>query len=61
MTGNKEWQASGSSDTDAGINTMKAASANRDTTQGYGKVEEMAGKLTGCEGMEEEGKVSKKE
>lgn len=39
---------------------MKAASANRDpATDGYGKVEELAGKAAGCEGMEEEGKASK--
>lgn len=41
---------------------MKAASANRDPQRdGYGKVEEMAGKAAGCEGMEEEGAASKKE
>jgi len=40
---------------------MKQASANRDPQQsGYGKVEEMAGNLTGCEGMEQEGKESRK-
>jgi uncharacterized protein YjbJ (UPF0337 family) len=39
---------------------MKAASANRDPQQsGFGKVEEVAGKLTGCEGMEKEGAQSK--
>lgn len=38
---------------------MKAASANRDgPTQGYGKVEEVAGRLSGCEGMEKEGAQS---
>jgi len=41
---------------------MKQASANRDpATSGYGKVEEMAGKMTGCEGMESEGAQSKKQ
>jgi len=39
---------------------MKAASEGRDATQGYGKVEEVAGKVTGCEGMQEEGAASKK-
>ena len=40
---------------------MKAASANRDpSTDGYGKVEEMAGRVTGCEGMEKEGNASAK-
>lgn len=39
---------------------MKQASANRDPNQdGYGKVEEMAGKAAGCEGMEKEGAESK--
>ena len=39
---------------------MKAASANRDpNTDGYGKVEEIAGKMTGCEGMEKEGADSR--
>lgn len=34
---------------------MKAASANRDANSGYGKIEEVAGKVTGCEGMGKEG------
>lgn len=39
---------------------MKAASANRDPkTDGYGKAEEIAGKLSGCEGMVEEGAQSR--
>jgi uncharacterized protein YjbJ (UPF0337 family) len=39
---------------------MKAASANRDpATDGYGKAEEIAGKLTGCEGMAQEGAESR--
>jgi uncharacterized protein YjbJ (UPF0337 family) len=38
---------------------MKTASANRDpATDGYGKVEEIAGRVTGCEGMEKEGAES---
>jgi hypothetical protein len=40
---------------------MKAASANRDpSTQGYGGIEQKAGSLVGCEGMEKEGAESKK-
>lgn len=61
VTGSKEWQESGSHDTEAGVNAMKAASANRDANAGYGKIEEVAGKVTGCEGMEKEGAQSKKE
>lgn len=38
---------------------MKAASSERDASSGYGKVEEVAGKMTGCEGMEKEGAQSK--
>ena len=38
---------------------MKAASAARDPQQqGMGKVEELAGKAVGCEGMEKEGAES---
>jgi uncharacterized protein YjbJ (UPF0337 family) len=39
---------------------MKAASENRDPNRdGFGKVEELAGKAAGCEGMEKEGEASK--
>jgi uncharacterized protein YjbJ (UPF0337 family) len=61
VTGNAAWQQSGVSDKQGGIDAMKAASQNRDpATDGYGKVEEMAGKLSGCEGMEKEGAMSAK-
>lgn len=40
---------------------MKKAGEQRDTSQGYGKVEELAGKVTGCEGMQKEGAASKTE
>jgi uncharacterized protein YjbJ (UPF0337 family) len=61
VTGNAAWQQSGVSDKQGGIDAMKAASQNRDpATDGYGKVEEMAGKLSGCEGMEKEGAISAK-
>jgi uncharacterized protein YjbJ (UPF0337 family) len=41
---------------------MKAASENRDSSsQGLGGVEETAGKLVGCEGMQKEGAESKRE
>ncbi|KAG4222086.1 hypothetical protein PC116_g29439 [Phytophthora cactorum] len=39
---------------------MKAASENRDPSQGYGKVEQKLGQATGCEGMVKEGAASKK-
>jgi uncharacterized protein YjbJ (UPF0337 family) len=39
---------------------MRAAAENRDPARdGYGKVEEIAGKVTGCEGMAKEGAASK--
>jgi hypothetical protein len=41
---------------------MKMAGEKRDATaQGYGKTEEIAGKLVGCDGMRREGEASKKE
>ncbi|KAF2770844.1 hypothetical protein EJ03DRAFT_326177 [Teratosphaeria nubilosa] len=56
------WTKSGEQDKQAGIDVMKQASANRDPNHsGFGKVEEMAGKATGCEGMEKEGAQSKTE
>ena len=61
VTGNTAWQQSGDSDKQNGIDAMKAASQNRDpATDGYGKVEEVAGRLSGCEGMEKEGAISAK-
>ena len=62
VTGSDDWKASAESDKQAGIDNMKAASANRDPQKdGYGKVEEIAGKVTGCEGMEDEGAQSKQQ
>ncbi len=41
---------------------MKAANEGRDpAASGWGKAEEVAGKVTGCEGMQQEGAASKKE
>ena len=60
VTGSEGWAKSGETDKQAGIDAMKAASENRDSSQsGFGKVEEMAGKAVGCEGMENEGAGSK--
>ena len=40
---------------------MKSASEGRDPSKdGYGKAEELAGKVAGCEGMEKEGAASAK-
>ncbi|KAK5018208.1 hypothetical protein BJ546DRAFT_844859 [Cryomyces antarcticus] len=58
-TGSEAWKQSGEEEKQHGISAMKAASQNRDpATQGYGKVEELAGRMTGCEGMEKEGAES---
>ncbi|KAF4556925.1 Hypothetical protein D9617_1g088070 [Elsinoe fawcettii] len=53
---------SGANDKQQGVDAMKVASAQRDSQQqGFGKVEELAGKAAGCEGMVEEGRESKKQ
>ncbi|TVY84668.1 hypothetical protein LSUE1_G000930 [Lachnellula suecica] len=59
VTGSKEWQESGKKDAQAGIDEMKSASQNSTSEPAAsgigGKVEELAGKAAGCEGMEKEG------
>ena len=62
VTGNQAWATSGEQDKNQAIDAMKAASENRDSSsQGLGSVEETAGKLVGCEGMQKEGAESKRE
>lgn len=61
VTGSHAWTSSGEQDKAAGLSTMRKAGEERDTTQGYGKIEELAGKATGCEGMQKEGAASKQE
>jgi outer membrane cobalamin receptor len=62
VTGSETWNVSASADKADGIDAMKAASENRDAQRdGYGKVEELAGKAAGCEGMEKEGAESKQQ
>lgn len=59
VTGAEDWKRSGAEQQSSAVDAMKAASENRDPAKdGYGKVEEVAGKLTGCEGMKEEGAAS---
>ena len=61
-TGSESWQQSGEQQKEQGVQEMKAAGDARDPqSQGFGKVEEFAGKAAGCEGMEQEGAASKKE
>ncbi|KAL6704818.1 hypothetical protein ACN47E_007622 [Coniothyrium glycines] len=61
VTGNEAWKSSGVQDKEQAVNTMKAASENRDASSGLGSVEEKAGNLVGCEGMQQEGAASKKQ
>ncbi|KAF3038058.1 hypothetical protein E8E11_004788 [Didymella keratinophila] len=55
VTGNQAWATSGEQDKNQAIDAMKAASENRDPSQGLGSVEQTAGNLVGCEGMQKEG------
>ncbi|KAL0943324.1 uncharacterized protein CTRU02_201210 [Colletotrichum truncatum] len=62
VTGSHAWTSSGEQDKAHATSTMKAAGQQRDaTSQGYGKVEETAGKVLGCDGMKKEGAASKRE
>lgn len=60
VTGSHAWKSSGEQDKAAGLSTMQKAGETRDASQGYGKFEELAGKATGCEGMQKEGAASSK-
>jgi len=60
--GSHAWTSSGEQDKAHGVSVMKAAAESRDpTTQGYGRAEEIAGRVVGCEGMKTEGEASKKD
>ncbi|EOA81832.1 hypothetical protein ACJQWK_05300 [Exserohilum turcicum] len=60
VTGSEPWRSSGTADKEQAVSAMKAASANRDASQqGMGSLEEKAGNLVGCEGMQKEGAESK--
>ncbi|CAO2650256.1 Nn.00g015480.m01.CDS01 [Neocucurbitaria sp. VM-36] len=61
VTGNEAWKASGAQDKTQAVDAMKSASQNRDPSQGYGGIEEKAGNLVGCEGMQKEGADSKRQ
>ena len=60
VTGNQAWKDSGVQDKEQAVDAMKSASEQRDGTKGFGGVEETAGNLVGCEGMQKEGAASKK-
>jgi uncharacterized protein YjbJ (UPF0337 family) len=61
VSGSHAWKSSGEQDKAAAVDTMKKAGEMRDQSQGYGKAEEVAGNLTGCEGMQKEGAASKQD
>lgn len=61
VTGNHAWKSSGVQDKVQAVDAMKAAGQNRDSSKGFGSVEERAGNLFGCEGMQKEGAESKKQ
>ncbi|KAL1845178.1 hypothetical protein VTK73DRAFT_971 [Phialemonium thermophilum] len=59
VTGSQAWASSGEHDKADARAELRAAAENRDPAQkGYGKVEEVAGRVTGCEGMRREGEAS---
>lgn len=60
ITGSQAWTASGAQDKAHARASMQAAVEHRDPAKsGYGRAEEIAGKLTGCDGMRTEGAASK--
>ncbi|KAK4158049.1 hypothetical protein C8A00DRAFT_39605 [Chaetomidium leptoderma] len=60
LTGAQGWTASGEQDKAHARASLQAAVEHRDPAKtGYGRAEEIAGKLTGCEGMKSEGAASK--
>ncbi|CAJ2509986.1 Uu.00g058860.m01.CDS01 [Anthostomella pinea] len=61
VTGSEPWKASGEQAKAHAVDTMKAAGEQRDASKGFGSIEQKAGALAGCEGMEKEGAASKKE
>ncbi|KAI1374552.1 hypothetical protein F4677DRAFT_447190 [Hypoxylon crocopeplum] len=61
ITGSHAWTTSGEQAKAHAVDSMKAAGENRDpSSQGFGKVEQKLGQVTGCEGMAKEGAASKK-
>ncbi|KAL2146957.1 hypothetical protein VTI28DRAFT_1684 [Corynascus sepedonium] len=61
VTGSPAWSASGEQDKAHARAAMQAAAERRGdpAKAGYGRAEEMAGRLTGCEGMRHEGAASR--
>ncbi|KAF1953277.1 hypothetical protein CC80DRAFT_494565 [Byssothecium circinans] len=62
VTGSQAWKASGAQDKTQAVDDMKRAGEQRDSAnKGFGGIEEKAGNLVGCEGMQKEGMESKKQ
>ncbi|KAF2240539.1 hypothetical protein BU26DRAFT_526002 [Trematosphaeria pertusa] len=61
VTGSHAWKSSGMQDKEQAVDAMKTAGESRDASKGFGGVEEKAGNLVGCEGMQKEGAESKKQ
>ncbi len=60
ITGSQAWSTSGEHDKTHARAALQAAVEHRDPAKaGYGRAEEIAGKLTGCEGMKHEGAASR--
>ncbi|PHH68042.1 hypothetical protein CDD82_892 [Ophiocordyceps australis] len=59
ISGSEAWKTSGEHDKNAAISAMQQAQDTRGAAQGYGRVEQVAGKALGCSGMEKEGAASK--
>ncbi|KAL2267030.1 hypothetical protein VTJ83DRAFT_4307 [Remersonia thermophila] len=60
LTGSRSWHESGEQDKAHARAALQAAVEHRDPAKsGYGRAEEIAGRLTGCEGMRHEGAASK--
>ncbi|KAK0732072.1 hypothetical protein B0H67DRAFT_597759 [Lasiosphaeris hirsuta] len=56
VMGSHAWATSGEQDKAHAKASLQAATENRNPeTQGYGKAEEIAGRVTGCQGMRNEG------
>jgi len=61
LTSSHAWSSSGEQDKASGRAELKAAAEGRDASkQGYGKMEELAGRVVGCDGMKKEGELSAK-
>lgn len=63
LTGSQAWKASGEQDKAAGLAALKKVGEMREQQDpnhehGYGRAEEIAGRVTGCQGMEREGHAS---